>query len=73
MNRKQIKTKRQFHEQQIDSLMSRGYGGSEDQAFIRACEDCRRHEAALKLLAAAAEEINAKSRITRRRNPYARS
>jgi len=73
MNRKQIKTERKFHEYQIDSLMSRGYGGSEDPAFKRACEDCKRHEEALRLLAAAAEKINAKSRITRRNNPYAGS
>ena len=70
MNRKQIKQKREFHERQIDDLMSRGYGGSEDENFIRACEQCRKHEKALKLLEAAADEINAKSRQTRRTNKW---
>jgi hypothetical protein len=70
MNRKQIKQKREFHERQIDDLMSRGYGGSEDENFKRACEQCSKHEAQLKLLAAAADEINAKSRNARRTNKY---
>ena len=73
MNRKQIKTKRKFHERQIDNLMSRGYGGSEDEAFKRACAECEIHEKALSLLAAAAEQINVKSRETRRKNPYVKS
>lgn len=72
MNRQQIKRKREFHEYQIDSLMSRGYGGSDDPAFKRACEDCKIHEEALGLLAAAASEINEKSRKTRRTNKYVR-
>ena len=70
MNRKQIKQKREFHERQIDNLMSRGYGGSEDEAFKRACAECEIHEKALKLLEAAADEINAKSRQTRRANKW---
>jgi len=65
MNRHQIKTQREFHEQQIDRLMSIGYGGSEDTAFVRACEQCRIHERELKKLVAASEEINRKSRVTR--------
>lgn len=70
MNRKQIKQKREFYEREIDRLMSRGYGGSEDPAFKSACELCSRHETTLGLLAAATEEINAKSRKTRRTNKW---
>jgi hypothetical protein len=71
MNRKQIKTKREYLERQIDMLMSRGYSGSEDENFKRACAECRKHEEQLRMLATAAEEINTKSRNTRRTNRWA--
>jgi len=70
MNRKQIKQKREFHEGKIDYLMSRGYGGSDDINFINACNECEKHEKALGLLTAAADEINRKSRNTRRTNKW---
>lgn len=70
MNRKQIKIKREYHQRQIDQLMGQGYGGTDDPAFKRACEQCSKHEEALGLLTAAADEINTKSRKTRRTNKW---
>jgi hypothetical protein len=71
MNRQQIKNKRKTIESRIDRLMSQGYGGSEDEAFKRACAECRILEKQLELLEAAAKEINEKSTKTRRTNKYA--
>jgi hypothetical protein len=65
MNRHQIKQNREFHEKQIDRLMSHGYSGSDDPHFKRACELCSFHEKELKKLSAALCEINAKSTRTK--------
>jgi len=73
MNRAQIKRKRVAAEKAIDDLMSRGYGGSEDPAFKRACVECKKHEETLIVLAAAVNEINRKSTEARRKNPYVKS
>lgn len=45
--------------------MSKGYGGYDDPAFKRACEQVSIHEEELKKLQAATEEINTKLRISR--------
>jgi len=65
MSRTQIKHRRQYHEKEIDRLMSRGYAGSEDPRFIAACQQVATHEKELKALAAATKEINDKLRISR--------
>lgn len=65
MSRTQIKHRREYHQKEIDRLMSAGYGGYDDPAFKRACEQVSIHEEELKKLQAATEEINTKLRNTR--------